>query len=136
MSAKRKPAQDGQKVKKSEAKGPKKEATVTSPVASAQSPNQGPRTDSRSGSDAALQARQVAPVVPLNASKRQLVLGLLSAANGASISELMAATNWLPHSTRAVLSRLRKQGYIFDRQQTEGGARYKVLGTPPAQDRA
>lgn len=136
MSAKRKSAQEGQKVKKSEAKGPKKEATVTIPVASAQSPNQGPRTDSRSGSDAALQARQGATVVPLNASKKQLVLGLLSAANGASISELMEATYWLPHSTRAVLSRLRKQGYVFDRQKAKDGVRYKVLGTPPAQDRA
>jgi DNA-binding MarR family transcriptional regulator len=73
---------------------------------------------------------------PLKSSKQQLVLGLLSAANGASISELMAATNWLPHSTRAVLSRLRKQGYIFERQQAADSTRYKLLAALSIEVRA
>jgi hypothetical protein len=136
MSAKRNPAQKEQKAPKSGPKSPKKSPNATNPEPVARTPNQGPRTNFRSGSDKALQARPVATVVPHKTSKQQLVLSLLLAANGASISELMAATNWLPHSTRAVLSRLRKQGYVFDRQKTEGGVRYKVLGTPPAQDRA
>jgi hypothetical protein len=136
MSAKRNPAQEGQKASKPAPNSPKKSPTSTTPELVAQTPNQGIRTNSRWDSDVALRARQGAMVAPPKGSKQQLVLSLLSAANGASISELTAVTNWLPHSTRAVLSRLRKQGYVFDRQKTEGGVRYKMLGTPPAQDRA
>jgi hypothetical protein len=136
MSAKRNSAQTGQKASKSGPKSPKKSSIATTPELVVQAPNQGLRANKRRGSDTALQARQGATVAPRKASKQQLVLGLISSADGASISELMAATNWLPHSTRAVLSRFRKQGYIFDRQKAEGGARYKVLRTPPTQDRA
>ena len=61
---------------------------------------------------------------------------MLSAGEGASIPELIAATNWLPHSTRAVLSRLRKEGYSLDRQRAEGGTRYRITHKPAALDRA
>lgn len=135
MSAKRKNAQKGQKASKTGATDRRKEPLGNTPEVSAQIPNQGNPTKKPRGSYRAAQALHAA-IAPRKASKQQLVLSLLSGANGASITELMAVTNWLPHSTRAVLSRLRKQGYVFDRQKTEGGVRYKVLGTPPAQDPA
>jgi hypothetical protein len=136
MSAKRNSAQKEQKTPKLEPKGRRKAPFTPAFEAVAQTPNPGIRTNSRKSSDAALQAHQAAMSAPLKSSKQQLVLGLLSAANGASISELTAGTNWLPHSIRAVLSRLRKQGYVFDRQKTEGGPRYKLLAAPSIDVRA
>jgi hypothetical protein len=50
-------------------------------------------------------------------SKRELVLALLQRQGGASIGDLMAATGWLPHSTRAALSGLRKTGVAIERSQ-------------------
>jgi hypothetical protein len=135
MSAKRNPAQEEQTASKSRAKHQRKGPTAYTPEAAAQTPNQGLRTKKLRGADMPPQAGHAA-TAPRKASKQQLVLGLLSAVNGVSISEIMAATNWRPHSTRAVLSRLRKKGYILDRQKAEGRARYKVLGTPPTQNRA
>ena len=43
-------------------------------------------------------------------TKQALVIELLARGDGASIEELTAATGWLHHSTRAVLSRLRSAG--------------------------
>ena len=136
MSAKRNRSKTGQKASKLGATDRRKEPTRTAPEVAAQTPNQGLCTNKRRALEKAHQASPGATAVPRKVSKQHLVLGLLSAANGASILELAGAANWLPHSTRAVLSRLRKQGYVFDRQKTEGGARYKVLGTPPTQGRA
>jgi hypothetical protein len=135
MSAKRNSAQSGQKASQLGATDRRKVPTGTTPELAAKTQNRGARTKKLRSLDKAPQAGHGASAAPSKASKQQLVLGLLSAPDGASISELIAATNWLPHSTRAVLSRLRKQGYIFDRQNAEGGARYRVLGTPPAQER-
>ena len=47
--------------------------------------------------------------------KREVVLCLLQRQGGASIGDLMAATGWLPHSTRAALTGLRKTGLAIER---------------------
>ena len=44
-------------------------------------------------------------------TKIGIVIELMQCEGGATLDEMMAATNWLPHSTRAVLSGLRKKGY-------------------------
>jgi hypothetical protein len=46
-------------------------------------------------------------------SKSTLVLPLLGRAQGASLEELVNATGWLPHSTRAALTGLRKKGHAI-----------------------
>jgi hypothetical protein len=48
-------------------------------------------------------------------SKIGRVLGLLQRDEGASVRELIAATGWLPHTTRAALTGLRKKGHVIDR---------------------
>ena len=47
---------------------------------------------------------------PKAASKKDLVREMLLTEEGASLAELVAATGWLPHTTRAALSRLRSAG--------------------------
>jgi DNA-binding IclR family transcriptional regulator len=54
-------------------------------------------------------------------SKSATVIKLLSRAKGASVAELMAVTNWQPHSVRAFLSGLRKKGNVLTRDQRKNG---------------
>ena len=58
-------------------------------------------------------------------TKRAQIIAMLSREEGASLDDLMAATGWLPHTTRAALSGLRQKGYCLDRTQREAG-----LGLP------
>jgi hypothetical protein len=48
-------------------------------------------------------------------SKIARVLMLLQRPDGASIADIIAATNWLPHTTRAALTGLRKKGHSIER---------------------
>ena len=43
-------------------------------------------------------------------SKISMVADLLRRKGGATLAELVAATGWLPHTTRAALTGLRKKG--------------------------
>lgn len=53
--------------------------------------------------------------------KMGLMLDMVSNANGATIDELATQAGWLPHTTRAALTRLRQRGY--DIQLTAAGDR-------------
>ena len=55
-------------------------------------------------------------------TKRAMILELLSRQDGASLGELVAATGWLPHTTRALLSRLRSAGKPLRKHQRSDGA--------------
>ena len=58
--------------------------------------------------------------------KQRLIVDLMLRNSGASLDDFIAATNWLPHSTRAVLSRLRRSGYDIQRSREEGVTRYRL----------
>ncbi len=44
-------------------------------------------------------------------TKTDLVLGLLRRPEGATINQLVGAMGWLPHTTRAALTGLKKKGH-------------------------
>lgn len=52
---------------------------------------------------------------PSRTSKTDNVLALMRRDQGATLSELIAATGWLPHTTRAALTGLRKKGHAVAR---------------------
>ena len=56
------------------------------------------------------------------------VLELLQRDCGATLEELIAATDWLPHTTRAALTGLRKRGcsVTIDRSDKERGSTYRA----------
>lgn len=136
MSAKRKPAQqDAQLAQKVLTERRTKPVIRKHPAVDEQTPNQGLRMNSYNDVGKAPHG-QTGGLGARKGSKQRLVVEMLSAAEGASILELMAATHWLPHSTRAVLSRLRKEGYSLHRQRAEGGTRYRITDKPAALDRA
>ena len=75
--------------------------------------------------------------VPKVMSKRELVLGLLSRLEGASLTELIAATSWLPHTTRAALSRLRSAGQVLTKsQRADGATANRIVPAEPSQRRS
>jgi Protein of unknown function (DUF3489) len=70
---------------------------------------------------------------PRAGSKLARVIDLLQRSDGATIPHLMEATGWLPHTTRAALTGLRKRGYVVGRGRVDGGdSIYRIVG--PATD--
>ena len=59
-------------------------------------------------------------------TKQSLIISLLQRAEGAALAELVAATGWLPHTTRAALTRLRQAGHVLDKSKGETGAVYRI----------
>ena len=58
-------------------------------------------------------------VTPRAGSKLARVIGLLRRSDGATIPNLTEATGWLPHTTRAALTGLRKRGYAVVRERVD-----------------
>ena len=75
---------------------------------------------------------------PRGGTKLAQVVELLQRDRGATITELNAATGWLPHTTRAALTGLRKRGFVtaIDRSDKERGSIYRVERGPAAEDSA
>jgi hypothetical protein len=65
---------------------------------------------------------------PRAGSKIALVIKLLTAARGATLDALVKATGWLPHTTRAALTGLRKRGYRIEKARGDDDAtRYRIV---------
>jgi hypothetical protein len=75
---------------------------------------------------------------PRGGTKLAQVVELLQQDRGASIAELIVVTGWLPHTTRAALTGLRKRGFVtaIDRSDKERGSIYRVERSPTAEDSA
>ena len=61
-------------------------------------------------------------------TKRAIVIALLSRPDGASLDEIVAATNWLAHAARAALTGLKKQGHVLSSVKKDGVRRYRTTG--------
>jgi hypothetical protein len=60
-------------------------------------------------------------------SKQAKIVHLMKRAKGATLDELVEATEWLPHTTRAALTGLRKRGVTLERVKDEGrGSVYRI----------
>jgi hypothetical protein len=68
------------------------------------------------------------PSAPRAGSKLAQVIELLARNDGATIEELIAATGWLAHTTRAALTGLRKRGYAveIDRSDDKRESFYRI----------
>jgi Protein of unknown function (DUF3489) len=78
-----------------------------------------PQAKNSAGSDEGGRPARVA--APRDGSKLALVIELLQRADGATIVDLTQATGWLPHTTRAALTGLRKRGYAVIRERIGAG---------------
>jgi len=59
-------------------------------------------------------------------SKIGTVLSLLQREEGATLDEMVAATGWLPHTTRAALTGLRKKGHAIAKDKRGDTACYRI----------
>lgn len=69
-----------------------------------------------------------AAIDPKRTTKSDLIIEMLSKAEGATLDELVAATSWLPHTTRAALTGLKKKGHTVISEKHVGVRRYRVVG--------
>ena len=58
---------------------------------------------------------------PRPGSKQAQIIALMRRKNGASLDDLVEATEWLPHTTRAALTGLRKKGYAIEKGKSPKG---------------
>ncbi|MCT2560220.1 DUF3489 domain-containing protein [Tsuneonella sp. YG55] len=59
-------------------------------------------------------------------NKTEAVLALLKRTQGTTLDELVEATGWLPHTTRAALTGLKKKGHSIERTKVDGVSRYAL----------
>jgi len=67
-----------------------------------------------------------APSTPKPPTKTAMVLALLGRTDGVTLPELIEATGWLPHTTRAALTGFRKKGYDIARTKRDGATCYRI----------
>lgn len=61
-------------------------------------------------------------------TKSAIVIKLLTRSKGATLTEIAGATNWQPHSCRAFLTGLRKQGKtLVKEQRADGAVAYRIV---------
>ena len=65
-------------------------------------------------------------------TKRAQLIALLQQVGGVTLDEMVAATNWLPHTTRAAMTGLRKGGMTVESDKVENVRRYRIVEAPKA----
>lgn len=68
---------------------------------------------------------------PPAATKISMVLDLLRRVEGASLDEMVQATRWLPHTTRAALTGLKKKGHVINKVKVNDVTRYAIATAAP-----
>ena len=86
-------------------------------VARREAPQPRPIPDGTKASGPAITGARAKTLMPRAGSKLARVIGLLQRSGGATIPNLTEATGWLPHTTRAALTGLRKRGYAVVRER-------------------
>jgi hypothetical protein len=79
-------------------------------------------------------ADEAAPAEPQNkpaptarsGSKAEQVLSMLHRPGGATLNELVEATGWQPHTTRAALTGLRKKGHTLEKSKRDDATCYRI----------
>jgi hypothetical protein len=77
-------------------------------------------------------AAKIVDPSPRPESKIALLIRLLERAEGASLDEMVAATGWLPHTTRAALTGLKKKGHVISKTKVDDVTRYSIIKVPAA----
>lgn len=60
-------------------------------------------------------------------TKSAIIVGLLTRSKGATLQEMADATAWLPHTTRAALTGLKKKGFVITSEKVEGVRTYRAV---------
>jgi uncharacterized protein (UPF0128 family) len=60
-------------------------------------------------------------------TKQQQLADLLIRDSGATLDDMISATGWLPHTTRAALTGLKKKGYTLSSDKVDGVRTYRAV---------
>ena len=60
-------------------------------------------------------------------TKSAIIVGLLTRSKGATLQEMVDATGWLPHTTRAALTGLKKKGLVITSEKVDGVRTYRAV---------
>ncbi len=80
---------------------------------------QKPTTTKPKGKKSQMAARQ--------GTKQALLIDLLKRKKGATIEAIVETFDWLPHTARAALTRLRQKGLAIERVRQNGVSRYRIV---------
>ena len=78
--------------------------------------------------DPASSAPKAVDAAPRPESKIAQVTRLLERVEGATLAELVEATGWLPHTTRAALTGLKKKGKVITKGKRDDVTCYFIAG--------
>ena len=106
---------------------PKEQETADDAVSQTAQPTDAAPSTSSSEAQSSL-ATDAAPSAPATGTKTALMIDLLRRDNGATLDELTGATSWLPHTTRAALTGLRKRGYAIEKRKRGEVSCYHLQG--------
>ena len=94
-------------------------------------PSEAPQSQAKNGVSPDKGGHPARVAAPRDGSKLALVVEHLRRADGATIIDLTQATGWLPHTTRAALTGLRKRGYAVIRGRIgTGDSIYRISDAP------
>jgi Protein of unknown function (DUF3489) len=94
-------------------------------------PSEAPKPEAKNVASADEGGDPARLAAPRDGSKLALVIEHLQRADGATLIDLTQATGWLPHTTRAALTGLRKRGYAVIRERIgAGGSVYRISDAP------
>ena len=65
-------------------------------------------------------------------SKQAQLIVLLVRDEGATLDQMIAATGWLPHTTRAAMTGLKKKGYAISSDKIDDVRTYRAVGPEAA----
>lgn len=63
---------------------------------------------------------------PKHETKIGRVIALLGRKQGATLEEMVNATGWQPHTTRAALTALKKKGHAIERDKRDDVTCYRI----------
>lgn len=69
---------------------------------------------------------------PKKSTKIEMVLSMLRRVEGATLAQMVEATGWLPHTARAALTGLRKNGHVITSEKLDGVRTYRVAAASNA----
>ena len=93
-----------------------------------------PKSQDRSSTAAeeASIASQIADLSPKSSTKAAIILDLLRRSEGATLDQLVTATGWLPHTTRAALTGIKRKGHLLSSEKMDGVRTYRVAAEQPS----
>ena len=94
-----------------------------------------PKANAAIGDDntnAKTKANTSAPPSAPRESKIGKVIALLEREEGATLDEMVATTGWLPHTTRAAMTGLRKKGHTIERSKRGETNCYRITSSRDA----